>query len=53
MKQKFFIQPILLGGGVGAAMSVALQDNAVGWAIGIAVAVAFTVMRRNDKPENK
>ena len=55
MKQNKFIFPIIIIVGIGAAMSVALDNTAVGWAIGIAVAVAFAfgINRKNNPPENQ
>ena len=48
MKNKTIINPLALGVGIGAAMSVALKDASVGWAIGIAIGLAFYNIQRNN-----
>lgn len=41
MKYQQTLYALITGLGIGAAMSVALQDTAVGMAIGFAVGIAF------------
>lgn len=53
MNYKRYINPIALGVGIGAAMSVALQDPSVGFAIGVAVAVVFAYNQRGQDAESK
>ena len=53
MNTKKIINPLALGVGIGAAMSVALKDAAVGWAIGIAIGFTFYMIQRNNSSEGK
>lgn len=53
MNTKKIINPLALGVGIGAAMSVALKDAAVGWAIGIAIGFTFYMIQRNNSSASK
>ena len=54
MRQNKFIFPIAIAVGIGASMSVALHDIAVGWAIGIAIGLlAYANSQRNNAPKEK
>ncbi|MCX6056620.1 MAG: hypothetical protein NTW69_00475 [Chloroflexi bacterium] len=53
MNTKKIINPLALGVGIGAAMSVALKDPSVGWAIGITIGFTFYMIQRNNSSASK
>lgn len=61
MKQQNILYFLITSVGIGAAMSVALQDTAVGMAVGLGVGIAFTysdqtscrAKKSNHETENK
>ncbi len=61
MKQQNILYFVIMSVGIGAAMSLALQDTAIGMAIGFGVGIAFTYSdqtscsskKSNHESENK
>jgi len=61
MKQKSILYFVITSVGIGAAMSVALQDTAVGMALGFGVGIAFmysdnascSLKKKDRETENK